>query len=130
MPTEAQWEYASRSGGREELFAGSDAADPVAWYGDNSDGSTQPVGLKKPNGLNLYDMSGNVLEWFADIYREDAYQHLSAQNPVCVTGGKDRVIRGGSWNVDAWSCRSTRRMGFAPDYFGAGLGFRLAMIIK
>ena len=129
LPSEAQWEFASRSGGREELYAGNDAADPVAWYEENSDGCTHPVGSKAPNGLKLYDMSGNVWEWCADIFREDAYQHLSGSNPVCTSGAVDRVIRGGSWNVDAWSCRCTRRMGFGPDFFGAGLGFRLVMTL-
>ena len=129
LPTEAQWEYAARSGGREALFAGSDSADSVAWYEDNSGGKTHPVGQKEPNGLGIHDMCGNVWEWCADTYREDAYQHLSAHNPVCLSGADDRVIRGGSWNVDAWSCRCTRRMSFGPDFFGSGLGFRLVMAL-
>jgi formylglycine-generating enzyme required for sulfatase activity len=112
LPTEAQWEYAARSGGRKQLYAGGDDVDAVAWCAENSEGSTHPVGRKAPNGLGLYDMSGNVWEWCRDLYTPAA--------------SKDRVIRGGSWNLDAWSARCSRRFGFSEEYSGAGLGFRLA----
>ncbi len=112
LPSEAEWEYAARSGGRKQLFAGGDIVDTVAWYADNSQGSTHPVGRKAPNGLGIYDMSGNVWEWCQDLYIPSAT--------------RDRVIRGGSWNLDAWSARCSRRFGFSEDYSGAGLGFRLA----
>jgi formylglycine-generating enzyme required for sulfatase activity len=112
LPSETEWEYAARSGGRKQLFAGGDDVAAVAWYADNSDGSTQSVGRKAPNGLGLYDMSGNVWEWCQDLYLPSAT--------------RDRVIRGGSWNLDAWSARCSRRFWFPEDYFGAGLGFRVA----
>jgi formylglycine-generating enzyme required for sulfatase activity len=112
LPGEAEWEYAARSGGLKQLYAGGDEVGAVAWYADNSAGSTRPVGRKAPNGLGLYDMSGNVWEWCRDLYLPSA--------------PRDRVIRGGSWNLDAWSARCSRRFGFSEDYFGAGLGFRLA----
>jgi formylglycine-generating enzyme required for sulfatase activity len=127
LPTEAEWEYAARSGGRQELYAGGDDIDTLGWYSENSQGSTQPVGLKAPNGLGLFDMSGNVWEWCQDLY---------APGGDAVAGGRERrdrgddarerVIRGGSWNLDAWSARCSRRFGFREDYFGSGLGFRLA----
>jgi formylglycine-generating enzyme required for sulfatase activity len=126
LPTEAEWEYAARSGGREEKYAGGDQADSLAWYGDNSDGKTHPVGLKKPNGLGLHDMSGNVWEWCQDIFNENAYSGHAGKNPVVAGNGSDRVIRGGSFNLDEWSLRCTRRFGFPPDFCGPGLGFRLA----
>jgi formylglycine-generating enzyme required for sulfatase activity len=125
LPTEAEWEYAARSGGRMERYAGSDDPDAVAWFEENSGGTTHPVGRKAPNALGLYDMSGNVWEWCQDIFNEDAYDRHSGQNPVCRSGGRDRVIRGGSWNVDAWSVRCSKRFSLSPDFFGAGLGFRL-----
>ncbi len=68
LPTEAEWEYAARSGGKKEKFAGSDNVDSVAWYMGNSGKRTHPVGTKAPNGLGLYDMSGNVWEWVKDWY--------------------------------------------------------------
>lgn len=112
LPSEAQWEYAARSGGLKQLYAGGDDVEALAWYAENSEGSTHPVGRKAPNSLGLYDMSGNVWEWCRDLYSPG----------VC----PERVIRGGSWNLDAWSARCSRRFGFSEDYFGAGLGFRLA----
>jgi len=128
LPSEAEWEYAARSSGKDEKFAGGDRVNTVAWFEENSDGSTHPVGKKEPNGLGLYDMSGNVWEWCLDVYREDAYKNHIRENPVCTEGGSDRVIRGGSWNLDAWSVRCARRFSCTPDFFGPGLGFRLVRV--
>lgn len=125
LPTEAEWEYSARSGGRDEIYAGGREPAPVAWYEKNSKGSTHAVGYRRPNGLGLYDMSGNVWEWCQDNYREDAYQVHSKKNPVWIDNATDRVIRGGSWNLDVWSVRCARRMMFSPEFFAAGLGFRL-----
>ena len=130
LPTEAQWEYAARSGGREELYAGGQDVNALAWYEDNSDGSTRPVGLKAPNGLGLYDMSGNVWEWCRDRYRADAYERHEADEPVIATRGSDNVIRGGSWNLDAWSVRCARRFPFREDFLAPGLGIRLVILIQ
>jgi len=126
LPTETEWEYAARSGGRKELYAGGDDIDARAWYSENSGGSTQPIGLKAPNGLGLFDMSGNVWEWCQDVYVPGAVVGRSADRSAQRKGSGDRVIRGGSWNLDAWSARCSRRFGFPEDYFGAGLGFRPA----
>src|SRR3989338_10514354 len=63
LPTEAEWEYAARSGGKNEKYAGGNNIDSVGWYDGNSGSKTHPVGQKQPNGLGLYDMIGNVLEW-------------------------------------------------------------------
>jgi formylglycine-generating enzyme required for sulfatase activity len=126
LPSEAEWEYAARSGGRKELYAGADDINRVAWHAENSQGSTQPVGLKAPNGLGLYDMSGNIWEWCQDIYPLDSGAAFGRQRPAGQKETRERVIRGGSWNLDAWSARCSRRFGFSEDYFGAGLGFRLA----
>ena len=127
LPSEAQWEFAARSGGLDELYAGGSDPETVAWIDDNTDGGTAPVGTKPPNGLGLYDMSGNVWEWCRDIYRASAYRHHEKEDPVCATGGRDRVIRGGSWHLDAWSARCSRRFCFDPELFGPALGFRLVM---
>ncbi len=75
MPTEAEWEYAAKDRGsnKQYWYAGSDDADKVAWYADNSDGHPRPVGQKMPNELGLYDMSGNVREFCWDRYDTDTY---------------------------------------------------------
>jgi formylglycine-generating enzyme required for sulfatase activity len=127
LPSEAEWEYAARSGGRKELYAGGDDVHAVAWYAENSQGSTQPVGLKAPNGLGLHDMSGNVWEWCLDVYVPGAVAAPGWDRPAGKKDTHERVIRGGSWSLDDWSARCSRRFGFPEDYFGAGLGFRLAM---
>jgi formylglycine-generating enzyme required for sulfatase activity len=129
LPSEAQWEYAARSGGKDELYAGGPDPEAVACYEGNSSGGTDPVGGKAPNGLGLYDMSGNVWEWCRDIYHPEAYRRHEKKDPVCNQGGTDRVIRGGSWHLDAWSARCSRRFRFDPDLFGPALGFRVVMVI-
>jgi formylglycine-generating enzyme required for sulfatase activity len=97
LPTEAEWEYACRSGGKAEKYSGGDDLNAVAWYKNNSNRSTQPVGTKEPNGLGLYDMSGNVLEWVEDRYSESAYNSHGRMNPLFEQSGLTRVYRGGSW---------------------------------
>ena len=127
LPSEAQWEYAARSGGLDELYAGGSDPETIAWFENNSDGRPAPVGTRLPNGLGLYDMSGNVWEWCRDIYIASAYKQHAKVDPVCTKGGRDRVIRGGGWHLDAWSARCSRRLAFDPELFGPALGFRLVM---
>jgi len=127
LPTEAEWEYAARGGNRSRgyKYSGSDNQGSVAWYTDNSGSTTHPVGLKSPNELGLYDMSGNVWEWCADWY--GSYSSGSQINPVGPSSGSYRVIRGGCWFYYAWSCRVSHRRGIAPTYRHSSLGLRLAL---
>ncbi|BBO72919.1 hypothetical protein DSCW_03360 [Desulfosarcina widdelii] len=128
LPSEAQWEYAARSGGKNERYAGGQELETVGWFADNTTtGATAAVGRKPPNALGLYDMSGNVWEWCRDIYLSDAYRRHSKNDPVVTRGGRDKVIRGGSWHLDAWSARCARRFQFDPELFGPALGFRVVM---
>lgn len=127
LPTEAEWEYAARSGGKAETYAGSENLDKVGWYDGNSGGSTHPVGKKQPNGLGLYDMSGNVWEWCLDWY--DSYPSSPEVNPLDNPRGPDsgsyRVRRGGSWGSSAKYCRTAHRHVCTPDDRYYNLGFRL-----
>ena len=127
LPTEAQWEFAARSGGKEELYAGGDNVNAVAWYAENSDGATRPVAGRTPNGLGLFDMSGNVWEWCRDTFRKDAYEVHRSFDPMIEDSGAEQVIRGGSWNLDAWSARCARRFSIRAEDKGPGLGFRLVL---
>ncbi|MGD8542338.1 MAG: SUMF1/EgtB/PvdO family nonheme iron enzyme [Desulfobacteraceae bacterium] len=129
LPSEAQWEFAARSGGRHEKYAGGLAIDRVAWYEGNSGGTTHPVGEKAPNGLGLYDMSGNVWEWCRDVFQDEAYPLHAPKNPLITGRGveEDRVVRGGSWNLDAWSARCARRGSCPACFSGPAVGFRLVI---
>ena len=109
LPSEAEWEYAARSGGKAEKFAGSDSIDAVAWYRDNSGGSTAPVAQKRPNALGLYDMSGNVWEWCQDCYGRNYYAGSPQNNPAGPSSGIKRVNRGGSWTSISRLVRSSLR---------------------
>ena len=70
VPHSAEWEYAAQ-GGEDHVYAGSDDPDEVAWYAENSGYQLQPVGLKKPNGFGLYDMSGNAYTWTCTDWSAD-----------------------------------------------------------
>lgn len=127
LPTEAEWEYAAAGGSmaQDHLYAGGHTLKAVGWFDENSEGATAPVGLKSPNELGLYDMSGNVWEWCSDWYSADYYSHCPAENPPGERNGKYRVRRGGSWNDSARSCRVTSRRSSKPDMRYGNLGFRL-----
>ena len=116
LPTEKEWEYACRAGSTGDYCELADGTEitkstlgEVAWYGENSDSKTHPVGQKKPNAFGLYDMHGNVWEWCEDLYR---------------AGYSARVGRGGSWN--SIGCAAGYRGHDDPGHRSGNLGFRLA----
>lgn len=110
------------------MYAGGNDIDAVAWYDENSGGHTHPVGLLAPNGFGLFDMCGNVWEWCRDTFKADIYRLNRRENPEWMEPGPDRVIRGGSWNLNAWEARCSRRFSYPVDFYGPGLGFRLVII--
>jgi len=125
LPTEAEWEYAAR-GDQSFAFAGSSAADEVAWYEKNSDGRTHEVCGKPLNGYGLCDMSGNVWEWVEDAYRS-SYVGAPTDGSAWTAGGDSyRVYRGGSWTGSSAYVRITVRRAFSPGSRSSDLGFRLA----
>ena len=126
LSTEAEWEYAARSGGKKEKYAGGNNLDELAWYGKNSNGTTHPVGEKMPNGLGLFDMCGNVLEWCEDNYFDKAYIKHAKENPVYLENNSgSRVLRGDAWGNNAMRCRAAYRSSCEPSRRNYLIGFRL-----
>jgi len=126
LPTEAEWEYAARSGGKPEKYAGGDNAQALAWNSENSNLVTHQVGLKTANGLGIYDMSGNLWEWCQDWRNDSYYTSSPAKNPTGPPSGSSRVNRGGSWNLDSSYARAANRSWGEPNNRSYFLGFRLA----
>ncbi len=130
LPYEAEWEYAARSGGGQERWAGTSNPFELrdyAWFGKNSRNRTHPVGTRRPNGLGLYDMSGNVWEWCQDWYDNDYYKTSPRDNPRGPQTGVYRVLRGGGWNDSAGIVRASMRFNEAPFNPYGGDGFRLVL---
>jgi formylglycine-generating enzyme required for sulfatase activity len=129
LPTEAQWEYACRAGTTGRFCFGDNDSflSVVAWYWDNADRKTHPVGGKAANVLGLYDVHGNVAEWCADWF--DEYETGSVTDPTGPSTGSYRVIRGGSWFYDAASCRAAIRDGDAPGLRDGHIGFRPCFVL-
>jgi len=128
LPTEAEWEYACRSGSKSAYSFGesSKSLGDYAWFDENSRHQTHPVGQKKPNAWGLYDMHGNVIEWCSDYWYGE-YPKGAVSDPSGPRGGSYRVIRGGSGNYTAAFCRSAVRSGLVPSFRDSGLGFRVAL---
>lgn len=129
LPTEAEWEYAAVGGNASKDFkySGSNNLDEVAWYAPNAGMKTNPVGLKKPNELGLYDMSGNVWEICSDWYQKSYYKKSKKENPVNKKKSMFRVARGGSWRSEEQRCQVRARNRNVRDHHISNGGFRLVM---
>jgi formylglycine-generating enzyme required for sulfatase activity len=134
LPTEAEWEYAARSGNQTALSngkitktgCGDDAGlDRIGWYCGNSKHKSHPVSQKEPNSWGLYDMHGNVWEWCQDRYGD--YPSGQVTDPKGPASGLIRVNRGGSWWWFARFCRSANRIRYMPFDKTEDIGFRLAI---
>lgn len=115
LPTEAEWEYAARSGGKLHNYAGADDYHSVSWFRGNSDGQSHPVGLKMPNLLGIYDMNGNVWEICDSVYNAWSGYGPKSAAQKSLTGPWYRVRRGGSYLSEPWGVRNTRRGSILPD---------------
>ncbi len=121
LPLESEWEYACRAGTSTPWNCGdtSDTLEATAWFADNSDETTHPVGEKEPNAWGLYDMHGNVAEWVLDQLAADGYARQAAiKQPVSQADAtvwpttlSPRVVRGGSYYDEPSQCRSAARRG-------------------
>jgi formylglycine-generating enzyme required for sulfatase activity len=130
LPSEAEWEYAARGKRTSDYYwADQGEAKDFAWFYDNSEGKTHPVGEKMSNAFGLYDMAGNVWEWVQDCWHEN-YKNAPANgsawqeqdNGACGL----RVLRGGSWDGRQVYLRSALRIKDNPAYCDSLIGFRLA----
>ncbi|MDQ0947469.1 sulfatase modifying factor 1 [Streptomyces phaeochromogenes] len=110
LPTEAEWEHACRAGTTGPRYG---PLDDIAWYRGNSDERIHDVGGKQPNPWGLHDMLGNVWDWCWDVYDAEVY-------------GTYRVLRGGGWFDEHWSCRASARRRSHPSYQVDDVGFRVA----
>ena len=119
LPTEAEWEFAARGGTAigfclgDCMYSGSNSIDSVAWYKNNSDGQTHPVGTKAPNELGIYDMTGNVWEWCENKYK--LFKNY-------------RCVRGGSWYRDEEKCNLFFRAHDHPNVRSYNIGFRVILV--
>ena len=133
LPTEEEWEYAARGGNRSALYG---PLPQIAWYRNNSGGSTHPVAQKQPNAYGLYDMLGNVDEWVADFYASypgptDPAMASMPESPgasvyVPPVEAISKVVRGASWDNDAYLASASNRMRYDPGNRHQNVGFRCA----
>jgi formylglycine-generating enzyme required for sulfatase activity len=127
LPSEAEWEYACRAGTTTRYSFGDSKSKlgDYAWYTDNSDKKTHPVGQKKPNSWGLYDMHGNVWEWVQDRWHSN-YDGAPADGSAWEGDDANRVIRGGGWlDYAAGYCRSAFRSHGSLRGRGNAIGFRI-----
>ena len=125
LPTEAEWEYACRAGSTASFSFGDDLINlgRYAWYWNNANRRSHPVGKKEPNPWNIHDIYGNVWEWCQDWYGK--YPSGPVVDPTGPSSGTAKVFRGGSAYSQERFCRSAYRGGYQPDGSFTSLGFRL-----
>lgn len=131
--TEAEWEFAARGGNKsnQHIFSGSDTIDLVAWYQKNSGTSIHFIGTKKANELEIYDMSGNALEWCNDWYDKDYYKKSPAENPMgpgAAFRDSAKVLRGGAWAYEGKVSRNFHRTKLNVNVIGGSTGFRVCKV--
>ncbi|MGK7390302.1 MAG: formylglycine-generating enzyme family protein [Candidatus Cyclobacteriaceae bacterium M2_1C_046] len=127
LPTEAEWEYAARGGNKSKgyKYSGGQIAHIVGWIKDNSNGKTNVVAQKKPNELDIYDMTGNTWEWCYDWYSPNYYSPNYPINPRGPITGSEHVLRGGGWNDTADYCRVSNRYSGIQGHHVETFGFRV-----
>ena len=128
LPTEAEWEYACRAGGKKQTLPFHGNLINSAWYSVHEQRTTQPspVGLLKPNAWGLYDMLGNVWEWVADGYQADGYARHALYNPQAKEAPNgERVIRGASYRSNYIQLRCTNRSSYPATESLGQIGLRL-----
>jgi len=149
LPTEAEWEYTARAGSTGASYG---SLDDIAWIADNSgqehidstriwtampnhyhhtlqanENRPHEVGKKRPNGFNLYDTLGNVLEWVNDWYSDKYYEGSPERDPQGPGRGEGRVLRGGSWNYGPRDARVSNRGWSGPGVRFIFYGFRCSL---
>ena len=127
LPTAAEWEYAAKGGSTSKglLFSGSSDISEVAWYDGNSDNRIHNIGLKKPNELGLYDMSGNVWELCSDWYQQGYVADSILKNPKGPDTGIYHALKGGSWYKDPTFAFPYSRSKALPEQRASDIGFRV-----
>ena len=131
LPTEAEWEYAARSGGTMEKWAGTSNEEEIVDFLNfmgSKDGHRYlaPISTFQANKKGLADMSGNVTEWCWDWHDQEYYKSSPAKNPRGPGSGTRKVLRGGSWNHALLFCTTTQRYSERPSIGNNKIGFRLA----
>jgi formylglycine-generating enzyme required for sulfatase activity len=130
LPTEAEWEYASRGGLEGKSFPWGDQVDSTQVNYGKKYKSTLKVGSFPPNGYGLYDISGNVWEWTSDNYGDNYYADSQVTNPKGPANGRFKVIRGGSWHSGAMCVQTYYRNGLSASWIDFGVGFRCVKDFK
>src|SRR5262249_9095866 len=99
------------------------------WYDKNSPGNDPPVGKKKPNAWGLHEMHGYVWEWTADVWSAD-HKDADASGKARKGEGRERVLRGGSFNTPAEQTHSAARTGKPAGFQSDAVGFRCVKAVK
>ncbi|MGF1751078.1 formylglycine-generating enzyme family protein [Vibrio cionasavignyae] len=132
LPTEAEWEFAARGGNNSKgyTYSGSNNIDDVAWYASNSNNQAHPVGLKAPNELGLFDMTGNVGEFVIDAFDDTYYRYGPTDNPNNAHDSSIKLahksLRGGSFSYAEHDSENYRRDFASQSIIMSDIGLRLA----